>query len=348
MGLFSNEDDKDFAKKCQKCGINLKKDFNYCPKCGTKRFVVLNQQDIFTIKNKVSEEEDFVTQETPKEISLKILPNKTKIQEKSEPDFSEITKQLNEIKNKLLQNNQLQNSIGDMLNNFKQSMTSCFENQRQNLQYQEFKSGLNELYKHLQQQIQNSVEDIKRNIPKNNEAVLQKNHQEILESIANNEHQNELNNKQYQEIQKLRGNFYSDLFLPIISDIIEITDDAKRISSVAEKKTDYLEKLPYFEKELNAHIEFSNGKLLNRGISIYKSQKQDTFDYTLHKIIEMEETQNKELHNKIAESIHSGYIWNISNSRKEIIRKEEVKVFEYKELLTKKNRNKIIWRQFTE
>jgi len=159
---------------------------------------------------------------------------------------------------------------------------------------------------------------------------------DIYNALTDNEHQNQLMSAQYQEIQKLRGNFYADLLLPLISDIIEITDDVKRISrSVDTLREDNLEKIKYFVQELNAHIEYADGKLNNRSISAYISKQQEDFDERRHIIVEMVQTNEKGLHHKVAESVYSGYCWKISDSRNEIIRKEKVKVFEYKELSIK-------------
>ena len=342
MGFRDKKEKKDLAKQCQKCNADLKKDFEFCPKCGTNKAVVLNndekQQGVSVIENEISKEGNIDFRETPEEIQPETVLKKT-IMEKSQIDFSDITRQLNAINNRLLQFNQLQgnlNNIGNMLNNLKQSITSCFENQQSNVRMQELKFRLSELFNHLQQQIQNGVDEIKRNIPQKNDEVLQQYYQEILKAIASNEHQNELMSKQYQEIQKLRGNFYADLLLPAISDIIEIVDDAKRIFSLVTKESDYIKKMYIYDSQLKAHIVFSDGKLKNRSISTYESRQQDIFDDSRHKITEIVKTTESDLHNKVAESVNSGYIWNISDSRSEIIRKEEVKIFQYNELLTKK------------
>jgi len=195
--------------------------------------------------------------------------------------------------------------------------------------FSEVSRCLGEIFSHssnLQQQIANSVEDIKRNMPKDNDAVLR----EILQTVSNTANQNELAREMHNEIQKLRGNFYSDLLMPIILEIIEISDDAKRISSVSENLPNIVERLEYLEKEIKSHIEFSTEKLFNRGIKSYQSEGEE-FDGMRHKIVEMIETSEQEKHDMVAESIKPGYIWIFNDSRNEIVRREEVKVYKYKE-----------------
>ena len=224
-------------------------------------------------------------------------------EEKTHFHFLELTKQLNELVEKF---DQLQERVNNSFEKSEQSMTNF-----------------------VNRQLKISVEDIINNIPKNNDAALQ----EILATVANNQHQSKLIGDMHSEIQKLRSNFYLDLKLPLILDIIDMLDDVKRIFSIAEKESDYIEKLKYYQREINSHIDYSKGKLLNREISSYQSDPFTTkYDGNIHEITEAVETSEKEKHNIVAESLDLGYIWKISDSKEEIIRREKVKVYKYYEL----------------
>jgi molecular chaperone GrpE (heat shock protein) len=188
-------------------------------------------------------------------------------------------------------------------------------------------------------------------INKNEKTVNRTNHadterilQEILSNVKNNSHQNKLMGTLHDEIQKLKGDFYKEIQLPVIMDFIEVIDDIKRIlkrfENISEEKQSN-----YIIKELNECANMADGLLRNRRIYAYpvSTNTGQPFNSERQKIetCGIIATHDEALDELVAESVKHGYEWQTDDSKSRIIRKEVVRIYEFQECEEENNYRRI-------
>jgi hypothetical protein len=139
----------------------------------------------------------------------------------------------------------------------------------------------------------------------------------------------------YEELQKREKDLFREIQLPVALDFIDVINNLRNILSQSKTMSEeYITE--YLARELESCVKFADGRLGNRRISAFSDLKDPNnpprFNETRH-VIERRGivfTGNRALHDSIAESVSPGYEWYYDDSRSRVIRKETVRIFEYK------------------
>ncbi|MDR2467255.1 MAG: hypothetical protein LBD35_07670 [Prevotellaceae bacterium] len=139
----------------------------------------------------------------------------------------------------------------------------------------------------------------------------------------------------YEELQKREKDLFREIQLPVTLDFIEVINNLRNVLSQS-KTMDEEYVTEYLARELESCVKFADGRLGNRRITAFSDLKDPNnpprFSDARH-VIERRGivfTGNRALHDSIAESVSPGYEWHYDDSRSRVIRKETVKIFEYK------------------
>lgn len=141
--------------------------------------------------------------------------------------------------------------------------------------------------------------------------------------IMHTEHEEKIVDKMHKELQTYKNDMYSQLIKPILIDIIEIRDSIIKMSNLYLEKPEEQQNIPN-KMFLDYSLDLQD-ILEKNEVGMYKSEIGDLFTPIKHKVIKKIDSEDKELHGKIAESFSSGYSY---NSR--VISAEKVAVYYYK------------------
>jgi hypothetical protein len=165
---------------------------------------------------------------------------------------------------------------------------------------------------------------------------IENNQSVILSEIRENHHLEGIVHKQSEQIQKLQGDLYKKIQLPLINSIIQIADFSRRtlenVNNIEESK-----RLSYLRTEFESYTYLVEGILRNNMVMAFSDFKNGKTELNLDRqtpqsvIPTIEENKD----GLVAESVQPGYVWNIpdmnNNQVSRIIRPEVVNIYEYRE-----------------
>lgn len=127
--------------------------------------------------------------------------------------------------------------------------------------------------------------------------------------------QTELAEKLHAENQSLRAGELQSAQLPLVRDLIRLSDDLERMRAVAAESADDLALM--HESLLDI--------LARNGIRIFGAEQEESFDPQLHTAAGVESTEQEELDKTVAEVVRRGFRWESG----EVIRVAEVRVYRF-------------------
>ena len=198
---------------------------------------------------------------------------------------------------------------------------------------------INELWReNSETMLKEIVSDVKDHVRRNDERHGQTDG--MLQKIVSNT--DDLSRKHveevqflYDELQKREKDLFREIQLPVALDFIDVINNLRSIL-IQSKNMNEEYRPDYFARELESCVKFADGRLGNRRITAFSDLKDTNnppkFNDARH-VIERRGivyTRNRSLHNSLAESISPGYEWFSDDSRSRVIRKETVRIFEYR------------------
>lgn len=153
-------------------------------------------------------------------------------------------------------------------------------------------------------------------------------HKLFIKKIEHTEFEEKIVDQMHAELQIYKDDMYSRLVRPILLDIIEVRDSILRIAKVYADKPEGKQGIP--NKVFVDYALDIQDILENNEIEIYQSSVNQVFVPVKQKAIKKINTDNEQLHGKVAESMSSGYIY-----KGRTISPEKVVVYSYEKLCEK-------------
>ncbi len=157
--------------------------------------------------------------------------------------------------------------------------------------------------------------DAEEEFRQNVEAALGQLDSKLGESQRLLDRQTELTERLHAENQSLRAGELREAQLPLIRDLIRLTDDLERMRAVA---TDSAADLTMVQETL---IDV----LARNGVQGFGEEQGEPFDSRLHTAAGTEPTEREELDKAVAEVVRRGFRWDSG----EVIRVAEVRVYRF-------------------
>ncbi len=123
--------------------------------------------------------------------------------------------------------------------------------------------------------------------------------------IQHTEHEEKIVDQMHAELQRYKEDLYSQLVRPILIDIIDIRESILHVGDNYASKPEGEQNVPL---ETFIGYTYDIEDILDKNnITIYDSNKGDTYVPLRHKVVKKISTHDEELHGRIAECFSSGY-----------------------------------------
>ena len=125
------------------------------------------------------------------------------------------------------------------------------------------------------------------------------------EKVLRSKHEEKIIDQMHRELQKYKGDMYSQLVRPILIDMIEIRDSILRVSSAHRVKPEEKRDIPLGTFEMYSYD--VQETLEKNNIEIFSSEVNSDFVPVAQRVVKKKPTGDEKLHGKVAESIGDGY-----------------------------------------
>ena len=128
--------------------------------------------------------------------------------------------------------------------------------------------------------------------------------------------------RMHDELQKYKGDMYSQLLRPVLLDIIDMRDSIQRMAEVYEKKPEQEQAIPL--SSFSTYADDIEEILTKNNISIYRTEEGEAFSAAKQRVVKKVPTPVEELQGKVAEIASDGYEY-----MGKVIAPEKVAVYVY-------------------
>jgi molecular chaperone GrpE len=149
--------------------------------------------------------------------------------------------------------------------------------------------------------------------PEGPESVLDRLDARLAEAQRLLARQTDLTQKLHAENQSLRAGELRSAQMPLVGDLIRLSDDLERMRAVAVESVD----------DLTVLHESLLGILDRNGVEAYEAEHGEPFDSRVHSAAGREATEDEQLDKTVAEVVRRGFRW----SSGEVIRVVEVRAY---------------------